>query len=703
MLKKQLLFLSFTFLFLCLDQPVMGGPKKQPPPGLLDDSRPITTATQQQHRAAHTAKKRKRPAAKQPLPKGQTQISSYFAASESPPSSSIPSKPSLPLMENEEEDDSLLLELDGDNGAEVPPLLAGSEEEDDDGEDLLSALQAEVFPATLPKRSRLQHSHLASLPSSAAAAQEPERVIFGYCPPPYSRAMITTKDDSDTEDDPSTLETIPSTTVLPSFPTDVIRMGMQIKLLANVYLKKLDQTANIFIPFFTLTDSRDSVKRQDFFRTPRGEICVFASGGFQNAWESTVASVQRIFFGNKVKIIRASWIQKHLSQSKRIEKDLEQEYRGRESELHSELYYDLFFEHFFLSSLLEKLGEEKTNPLNLKIHAFSWWDVCNTCERRLTAHHRDLLPSNMRLFYQVAGMRRYSHIYPRDTFIQEARIPLSEEDRAWTQIWAKVSEYARKEFESAEDKEVFWTETKDGLELCKWLGQAFEENTRTIGERSSSPCKKGDILKFYKTMTGEDTRELAQLLEYLRDVNWDLSCWYKTPYPFGVQRPWKKYWRQVVIPHFNWEEIKESKVMEESDELPHCEMCGHESLRQVFYVFHPKYRVSGGFLSLSKEEQAMSERSSGYSRTATIHLPLSLKKKRRDWLKVGSECVQTLVTTHEKLIEWERKHPREERDRKWRDLDERQALDEAREKAERELREKRKSVKRKNKSSTGRS
>ena len=99
----------------------------------------------------------------------------------------------------------------------------------------------------------------------------------------------------------------------------------------------------------------------------------------------------------------------------------------------------------------------------------------------------------------------------------------------------------------------------------------------------------------------------------------------------------------------------------------------------------------------------MSERSSGYSRTATIHLPLSLKKKRRDWLKVGSECVQTLVTTHEKLIEWERKHPREERDRKWRDLDERQALDEAREKAERELREKRKSVKRKNKSSTGRS
>ncbi|EKE09269.1 MAG: hypothetical protein ACD_16C00200G0002 [uncultured bacterium] len=47
MLKKQLYLLGFLFLFLCLDQPVMGDPKKQPLPALSDDSKPITTTTRQ--------------------------------------------------------------------------------------------------------------------------------------------------------------------------------------------------------------------------------------------------------------------------------------------------------------------------------------------------------------------------------------------------------------------------------------------------------------------------------------------------------------------------------------------------------------------------------------------------------------------------------------------------------------------------------
>jgi len=99
----------------------------------------------------------------------------------------------------------------------------------------------------------------------------------------------------------------------------IIVMGTQLKLLANVYLRNLDEMANVFFPYYTLTIQGDSGEEEisDYFRAPapkgkeepQGKICVFASGGLHNAWEKTVARIQEIFFGDKVKVIRASWIQ----------------------------------------------------------------------------------------------------------------------------------------------------------------------------------------------------------------------------------------------------------------------------------------------------------------------------------------------------------------------------------------------------------
>lgn len=691
--KHKILLIGFFILFTCIERRVDAGSKEQDMPGLSEDQSQLPLSSrfsfhssqsrkvEFQHFPPEGHKKRKRQVPRKkatqkkpqkqadpptPLPE-KSLITSYFSKQPPAPSMPVASSSLLPIEDTEGDDDDLLSALEELDNLPVSPTH---------------------HLTRLRRGMKTTHSLSASSPS--LVAEGPETLLFGPCLP-YVRTGITPKDDSDTEDDSSALHRVPSVAAIPDFPAPVIRMGTQVKLLANVYLKNLDQTANIFLPYFILRDSTGLLQKEGYFQTPKGEICIFASGGFQNVWESTVASVQRIFFKDRVRIIRASWIQNQLFRRRGIEKDLEEEFRGRENELHSEFYYDLFFEHFFLPSLLEGEGQDSDDSRHLTIYAFSWWDVCTECEQRLTKQHATL-PHNIELSYKIAASRRYRHTYPSNTAIQEARIPSEEESVAWDGIWSRVSEYARKEFESPEEMEDFWTSTKDGLELCKWLGQAFEENKSTPAERTAPPSKKGDILRFYHAMTGEETRELEALLFYLREVNWDLSCWYRPPYPSSVQRPWKKYWRQLVMPHFGWEEVKEAKVME-GGATPHCEMCGHEDLHEVFFVFHPKFHVSARFLSLPKEEQAMRERDCGHAKTPTTELPPSLRKKRRDWLKVGSKCVETLELTRGGLKEWEEDNPREERDRKWKERDEREAAYEALEKAEKELKAKEKTHK----------
>jgi len=150
---------------------------------------------------------------------------------------------------------------------------------------------------------------------------------------------------------------------------------------------------------------------------------------------------------------------KHL----KIKRDLEEEFRGKENELHSEYYYNLFFEHFFTPWLKKRYPTAK----NLKIMAYSWWEVCNGCERFLT-NHQNFLPQEVVLSYQIAATRPYHHAYPKNSVVRQFRVPSTYEKKAWRGIWGNVTKYVAEDFKSPKDKKRFWTRTKDGLELCKW-------------------------------------------------------------------------------------------------------------------------------------------------------------------------------------------------------------------------------------------
>jgi hypothetical protein len=487
-------------------------------------------------------------------------------------------------------------------------------------------------------------------------------------------AFLAARDDSDDEDE---ADLVPQHTLeeLPASLATVIETGTQLKLLANVYLGKIDEMANIFFPQYVANIVNEDGSLEtvvDYFRTPKGEICVFASGGIQNAWEKTVARVHEVFFGQKVKIIRQRWIQKHLRKDKRLIMDIARIYKGREQELHSEFYYDLYFEHFFLPGIKE-LGEEKGIQFKkLTINSFSWWEICNGCNETLTKHKDLCEKAGIELVqHTVAATRRYRHHYPEGSPISACRVPKEQEEAAWQAIWSEVQKYANGEFEDEEAKKHFWTKTVEGLELCKWLGQAFVENTHSLKGRSEKPRKKGDILKFYCEVTEEDAQPLKELLLYLREKNWDLSCWYKIPYPNGIQRNWKKYWLQVVMPHFNW------KIVAEFDDDSRdnvCQMCGNEDVFHMHWVYHPKFRVSQEFLDLPEAQQELTERDLGYNYETPIdQLPLHLQRERRQSLTVGSECVKFLGIKRAEVNDWRDDHPDEELEARLQGLDDRQA------------------------------
>ncbi len=491
------------------------------------------------------------------------------------------------------------------------------------------------------------------------------------------------KDDSD-EDDESSEMNRSYGQPFPTSMTPLVTIGARIKMLANVYLRKVDQTANIFVPRYVLeveNSDGSTTEQPNFFRTPKNQICIFASGGLQNAWEKTVKHVQKMFFGAHVKIIRASWMEKHLRKDKGIERNFAEEYKGREDELHSEVYFDLFFRHFFVPSL-EQQGEIVKK---VTIYAFSWWEVCDDCYKMLAAHRNVL--RGLQLSYKVAARRRYYHHYPENSVIEGYRVDISPEQEAWQRIWAKVLEYTKLFSQNEEQRELFWTRTKDGLELCKWLGQAFVENTVDSAERTAIPGKKGDILKYYQEMSDEQRKGLQGLLDYLREKNWDLSCWYKAIYPNPVQRKWKRYWQQVVIPHFGWEHIKSIRV---EGERVHCQMCGNTNLIDLFQVFHPKFRVSDWFLKWSEEQRRSqaSELNQREKKTPSESLPRHLQKKLKQSLFVGSECVKTLRLPREEIARWREKHPYKECESKWKELDERQAANECIEREERKFKRK---------------
>ncbi|WP_038462849.1 HU family DNA-binding protein [Candidatus Odyssella acanthamoebae] len=425
----------------------------------------------------------------------------------------------------------------------------------------------------------------------------------------------------------------------------VIDMGTKLKLLANVYLGKIDHLANIFFPQYVLKveQPNKAIKEGDpyFFTTPKGEICVFASGGTQNAWEKTVARVYEIFFDRKVKIIRARWIQKHLPPTR----SLTEEFEGRENRLHSEFYYDLFFTHFFLPSLREKYGD---SVKKLTINAFSWWEVCDSCNNNYLAKHQKLCANQGigGLIFNIGATRKYAHHYPPATTIMGYRVPQTQEGRAWDEIWSKLKTYVHKYPNNTDEKQKFWTKTAAGLELCKWLGQAFVENTRPLERMAVMPNKRGDILKFYNEMREEDTEDLQNLISYLREENWDLSCWYKYPYAESIQGKWKQHALQIVMPHFGW------KILHEFDAEygdSQCEMCGNEDVFHMSLVYHSKHQVTKKLLELTKEEKLRDELFP--LGTPFDELSESMQKKRRQSLLVGSNCVSVLQIRRGQLDE----------------------------------------------------
>lgn len=447
----------------------------------------------------------------------------------------------------------------------------------------------------------------------------------------------------------------------------VTTMGTRLKLLANVYLANLQGKANIFLPRYSLeveTEDGSLQTIQSFFETPKGEICVFASGGLHHIWEKNIGHIYKLFFGQKVKIIRSHWMQKHLQKDKEIKRDLEEEFKGKENELHSEFYYDLFFRHFFVQELAEFVAEGGITLKRLTIHGFSWWDVCNGCEDLLSSH-KPPIETGLELSYKIAARKRYNHFYPETSLVEGYTLSATVEEEAWNAIWEALAQYTGKSFENHKEKENFWTKTKDGLEVCKWLGQAFRERTKGL-DGTIQVTKKGDVLAFYKSMQPKKTKALEKLLVYLQDKNWDLSCWYWGPnFPSPYQPAWKRHGKHLIRPHFGWESVTEFKI-EDKNRSDHCEMCGNENLMNVHLVFHPKHQVSNKFLNLSEEDQKLTEKEYGFTFNSLVsNFPDPLKQKRRQCLYVGSECIKYLCQSKKDIKKWHKKHPEAEANAEW--------------------------------------
>lgn len=483
----------------------------------------------------------------------------------------------------------------------------------------------------------------------------------------------------------------------------MIDLGMRLKLLSNVYLGNTNAKANVFLPRYKVEIRKPNGKTkilEDWFKTKKDEICVFASGGLHYIWEKNIRHVNEIFFGERVKIIRAHWIQKHIYKNKPA---LEEDFSGeKQKDLHSELYYDLFFRKYFMPHLNKQVKKCSGTLKKLTIDAFSWWEVCNECEKKLSSH-QELLGEDVSLSYKIAAHKPYKKDYPLTSLVENRRIAGKHEEKALGALWGCISKYTKKSFKQKK-KRKFWTKTHEGLEVCKWFGQAFAEREIALDGRETLG-KEGAMLSFYKKKQPKKVKALKTLLSYLYNENWDLSCWYKGPFPYPIQYNWKKHWKQVCVPHFGWEDVhsiekkKEKndkrrgrrpaherqtpKFDDKKDWKGNCEMCGKEGIENVFRIFHPKLHGSKKFLNFTPAEQKQRESSLRHitHKTPLAELAKPLQKKRLQSLCVGSECVKYLTLKKKAIEEWRECKGDEEIDSKTREqakrLRENDLLDEA--------------------------
>ena len=604
--------------------------------------------------------------------------------------------PALP-MQLDLEEDQVLIFSDDDEAQQEPQLkkkrLKKRVEENPDDPAFEVYLDDDLFSdeasdeKKTPKKKRLKRKENTSPGTQSTSASKKGRGLPKYTinkflgipeeekRPKFISAGVTDfKEESDDEGEEEGICTYSRAPIREL--ESAIDMGMKLKLLANVYLGRIDQSANIFLPQYVLDLEGEggSVTRSTpaFFRTAKGEICVFASGSSHNVWEKTVARVYEIFFGEKVKIIRAWWMQRHLYSEKKISRRLTEEFKGRENELHSEFYYDLFFKHFFLPGLIEEYGD---SVKAMTVNAFTWWEVCDSCHINYLEQHRQLCTEQgiKGPYFNLGAARRYQHHYPEAPTLVGYRVPSDQEETAWRVIWEGLKSYVDLHADDEEEKRKFWTKTANGIELCKWIGQAFVENAHSLKGRKSVP-KRGDILRFYNEMIeqGEEgAKDLKNLILYLRERNYEFSCWYKIPYVEKIQGNWKKYASQIIMPHFHWKLLGEFEV-EFGDSQ--CDMCGNEDVRYMSMVYHSKHRVSKNIATTAEEEYV------DWPFDTEIRfdqLTEAQKKERRQSIAVGSECVKFLRLGRTEIDEWRQEHPLEELEYKLDALDQRQAQNDA--------------------------
>lgn len=424
---------------------------------------------------------------------------------------------------------------------------------------------------------------------------------------------------------------------------ELILSGTRMKFIANVYRGNVNEKANIFLPRFTIThESSDGtlVNTSDYFRTERGQMVFFASGGTSHRWEKTVSRVFQAFYGEQVKLIRAHAIEKHLKKMG-INTFKASEYEDRETELHSEKYFDLFFRHFFLP----KLQANYKNIHSLTIDAYSWWEVCDTCEGyfpELTTIARYAGIPNV--VYNIYASQSYAHEYENDA-LNQIIISKNQDQQVWQEIWSKVQALVDQDRQDPQERKRFWTKTAKGLELTKWLGQAFVENRFMPDGRYAQPEDRGDLLQFFTQLTHEATtkkkagkivKKFQDFILYLSEVNWDLSCWYRLPCFSQAQMNWKKYHNQRVEPHFDWV-LVDSYRDENASTV--CQMCGKKGIVEASLVYHRKYNISAKGLNLSRE------------------LSQDNQTMRTQSIIVGSDCLESLERNEEEIKEWRNSHP----------------------------------------------
>ncbi len=388
-----------------------------------------------------------------------------------------------------------------------------------------------------------------------------------------------------------------------------VKIALRVKILANTYLGDPNHNANIFIPFLLLhIEGPHGQTHATPTFVKRGEkICLFASGGLKSDWEKAVQRIYPLLFGGeKIKIIRGAWMNKHLERELGFSNTFKEIPIGGspfEGYLHSEAFWKKYAQYF----LEPQLGERSL--IRIDVHGFSWWDVCTFC-------HKNQLPSECKLSsavsvpfrHRISAAYHYSHDYRQGRNFKSDR--LQEVDRkkdAELQdiLFRTLGVLRRPKLKLEDEKRIFWT-TSPGIELAKLLGQAF--------------MKPNPLLDPLVPASAQGL--LRELLPYLKVVNWDLSCYYEETPLNDIQKTWQKYWKGGVIPHFGWTEIDTFSL-----DFPEgiCEMCGKKDIKKIHLVYHPKYRGKVGSPALTKAQ----------------------KIKRS--LRVGSKCVKVMTLQEEDL------------------------------------------------------